>query len=187
MQQAATHDLPVLVRPAEGAPARDQPYATQHFHYDPAVRTVTCPQGRALDHEGGTTRDRDGGRVERYRCHQADCPMRAQCTRDPRGRQIEVHAHTPAVQAMRARLRDPAAQARYRRRAPIAERPFAQIKHHDQFRRFTVWGWAAARTQWALICAAANLRTLDGRWRERFAPRRPPAGAAALAWPALAA
>ena len=83
---AARHGMAVLVPPAEGTPAKDNPYATQHFHYDPARQSVTCPQHRTLDHEGHTTKD--GVRVERYRCHHGDCPVRAQCTRDPKGRQL---------------------------------------------------------------------------------------------------
>jgi len=35
LQAAAQHGMAVLVPPAEGTPARDNPYATQHFHYDP--------------------------------------------------------------------------------------------------------------------------------------------------------
>jgi transposase len=179
VQRAAALGLPVLVRPA--GTATDKPYATQHFHYDEATHTVTCPQGRTLDHEGGTKRTRSAERVERYRCHHTDCPVRALCTRDPKGRQLEVHPHTSAVQAMRERLRAPAASARYRQRSQIAERSFAQVKQHDQFRRFTVWGQAAARTQWALVCAAANLRVLFRQWRERLAPPFAPAAALSLA------
>lgn len=182
LQQAAEQNLPVLVPPAAGAPAKDKPYATQHFHYDQATRTVTCPQHRTLEHEGGTTRD--GRRVERYRCPHYDCPVRTLCSRDPKGRQIEVHTHTPAVQAMRERLRDPQVQARYARRAGIAELTFARIKQHDGFRRFTVWGWHAVRTQWSLLCAARNLWVLFATWKTR---RNSPTAARATPLAALAA
>lgn len=181
LQQATAAQMPILVPPVEGTPSKDKPYAAQHFHYDPTARTVTCPQQRTLDHEGGTTRD--GRPVERYRCHHRDCPVRAQCTRDPKGRHLDVHPHTPVVQALRARLRDPVEQARYRRRAGIAEPCFARIKQHDGFRRFTVWGLEAVRTQWAVICATANLRVLYARWKNAPAgwPRDPDQAGRALA------
>jgi ribosomal protein L18 len=92
---AAQHGMAVLVPPAEGTPAKDNLFATQHFHYDPARQRVTCPQNRTLDHEGHTTKD--GVRVERYRCHHGDCPVRGHCTRDPKGRQIEVRPHTLSI------------------------------------------------------------------------------------------
>ena len=179
LQAAAEQDHAVLVPPAEGSPPRDNPYASQHFHYDEAARTVTCPQQRTLHHEGGTTHA--GRPAERYRCHHHDCPVSALCTRDPKGRQIEVHPHTPVVQAMRARLATSAGQALYSRRAGLAEPCFARIKQHDGFRRFTVRGFAAVRTQWALICAAANLRVLYKNWRTRAtAPRGPDPAAAGI-------
>ncbi len=160
---AAEKNLNVLTPPAEGTPAKDNPYAAQHFTYDPAACTVTCPRGQGLDYEGQTTKK--GMLAHRYRCHWRDCPARAQCTRDPKGRQIEVWPHTPAVQAMRARLRTPAAQAQLEQRGQIIEPRFAQIKQHDGFRRWTVWGLENVRTQWALLCTTLNLRVLYARWR----------------------
>jgi hypothetical protein len=79
---AAEAGLTVLVPPAEGTPAKDNPYAIQHFHYDPADQSVTCPQNRMLDHEGHTTKD--GVRVERYRCHHRDCPVRPTARATPK-------------------------------------------------------------------------------------------------------
>jgi hypothetical protein len=165
---ATQHGMEVLVPPAEGTPARDNPYATQHFAYDPQPRSVTCPHGRTLDHEGHTTED--GVRVERFRCHHRDCPVRAQCTSDPKGRRIEVRPHTAAVQAMRQRLEEPAIRAQGRERSTIIEPRFGQIKQHDGFRRWTVRGLEGVKTQWSLLCATLNLRVLYGRWRVGHRP-----------------
>jgi hypothetical protein len=169
MQAAQEKQLPVLAPPAEGKPAGDNPYASQDFDYDPQARTVTCPQGGRLDYEGHTTKASQ--RVGRYRCHCRDCPVRAQCTRDPKGRPIEIWSHTAVVQALRANLQEPSGQARYRQRRQIIERRFGQIKQHDAFRRWTVWGLEAVRTQGSLLGATLNLRLLCKRWRQD-----PPAG-----------
>jgi len=177
LQAAAEQPMAVLVPPAEGKPAQDLPYATQHFFYDASAATVTCPEGRPLDYEGHTTKA--GVRVERYRCHVRDCPVRAHCTRDPKGRQVEIWPHTPVVQAMRQRLRDPATWAQWQQRGGIIEPRFGQIKAHDGFGRWTVAGWENVKTQWALLCATLNLRVLYRRWR---ADRGPEAvGAAGVA------
>jgi len=167
LHAAAQADVPVLVPPAVGKPAHDNPYAAQHFHYDAPAQTVTCPRGQTLDHAGHTTKE--GVRVERYRCHCADCPVRAQCTRDPKGRQFEVWPHTPEVQAMRDLLRQPGPAGQFAQRGGIIERRFAQLKQHDGFRRWTVWGLDGVRTQWALLCATLNLRVLYRRWRQGLA------------------
>jgi transposase len=164
LQAAQEKQLPVLVPPAEGKPAHGNPYASQHFSYDPAAQTVTCPQGRQIDHEGHTTKA--GQRVERYRCHHRDCPVRALCTRDPKGRQIEIRPHAQAVQAMRATLQEPWAHSLYQQRRQIVERRFGQLKQHDGFRRWTVWGLEAVRTQWSLLCTTLNLRVLYQRCRQ---------------------
>ena len=163
LQEAVEKQLPVLAYPLEGKSARGNPYAGQHFTYDESAHTVVCPRGMSLDHEGGTTKR--GVKVERFRCHCHDCPVRSSCTRDPKGRQIEVWPHTTTVQAMRQKLRDPEVRAILQRRPQIIESRFAQLKQNDQFRRWTVWGLEGVRTQWSLLCATLNLRILYKRWR----------------------
>ena len=56
LQAAVKQGQSVLVPPAEGKPAHDNPYAGQHFRYDPIQQTVTCPQGQSLAQEGHTTK-----------------------------------------------------------------------------------------------------------------------------------
>jgi len=165
LQAASDKGYDVLAPSPEGKPAKDHPYATQHFHIDPHARTVTCPAGRPLDHEGQTTKR--GQTVLRFRCHQRDCPVRDQCTRDPKGRQIEVWPHHAVVQAMRQRLEQPGPHAQWNQRSGIIEPRFAQLKQHDGFRRWTVWGLEGVRTQWSLLCATLNLRILYKRWRTK--------------------
>jgi transposase len=185
LQAAAAQEQPVLVPPAEGKPAHDNPYAAQHFTYEAVAHTVTCPQGQRLDYEGHTLKA--GVRVERFRCHCRDCPVRAHCTRDPKGRQLEVWPHTPVVQAMRQLLRQPAMAATYARRQAIIEPRFGQLKQHDGFRRWTVWGLENVRTQWSLLCATLNLRILYRRWRARRGDGRASADAALRVWAVAAA
>jgi transposase len=168
LQAAAQQQLQVLAPPSEGKPAHDNPYAAQHFHYDPTSQSVTCPQSRQLDHEGHTTKNEQ--RVERFRCHHRDCPVRDHCTRDPKGRQIEVWPHQEQVQAMRARLQEPLAQEQWQCRSQIIEPRFAQLKQHDGFRRWTVRGLEGVQTQWSLLCATLNLRVLYKRWRSGRQP-----------------
>jgi len=160
--QAAAQQHRVLVPPWGGALRTHPAYTIDQFHYDEAGHTVTCPRAERLDHEGSTTKK--GQLVQRFRCHCRDCPVRAQCTSDPKGRQIEVWPHTTAVQAMRARLKEAPTRQLWRRRAEIIERIFGQIKQHEGLRRWTVWGLEAVRTQWSLLCATLNLRILYRRW-----------------------
>lgn len=169
LQAAAEAGLPVLAPPSKGSSVEKNPYASLHFHYHPENHTVRCPEGRLPDHEGHTTQE--GVQIERFRCHHKDCPVRARCTRDGKGRQIEVWPHTVVVQEMRERLKDPAVRAQYAQRGTIVEPRFAQLKQHDGFRRWTVWGFEAVQTQWSLLCATLNLRVLYRQWHWKQQPK----------------
>lgn len=169
LQAAADQQMDVLAPPKEGKPAHDNPYATQHFHYDASLRTVTCPRGRTLDYEG-SPHNKQRQSVERFRCYYHGCPVRDQCPRDPKGRRIEVAPHTATVQALRERLRQPQAREQWQQRGQIIEPRFGQIKQHDGFRRWTVWGLEGVRTQWSLLCTTLNLRVLYKRWKSSTVP-----------------
>jgi len=164
LQAASDKGLEVLAPPPEGKPAENNPYTTRNFSIDPHKQTVTCPEGRQLDYEGEKLRS--GQTVQRFRCHHRDCPVRAQCTRDPKGRQIEVWPHHAIVQAMREKLEQPGTRAQWEQRSRTIEPRFAQLKQHDGFRRWTVWGLEGVRAQWSLLCATLNLRILYKRWQK---------------------
>jgi transposase len=166
LQCAEEKGMAVLAPPAD--PGEDKPYATQRFHFDAASKTVTCPRGVQLHYQGDTIKY--GMRVERYRCRCQDCPVRSECTKDAKGRQIEVWPHTPVVQNMRKRLEEPATQRKWSQRGQIIELRFAHIKQHDGFRRWTVRGLEGVKTQWSLLCATLNLRILYRQWRNGQKP-----------------
>jgi transposase len=175
LQAAGDQGLPVLAPPFGDNEKDDHPYATKYFSVDLTAGTATCPQKRTLDYEGKTTKK--GQVVQRFRCHHRDCPVRAQCTSDPKGRQIEVWPHHAAVQAMRAQLKQKSAQQLFAQRCHTIEPRFAQLKQHDGFRRWTVWGLESVQAQWALLCTTLNLRILFKRWQSK---RRPLQAAAAV-------
>lgn len=160
---AQQRQMAVLAPPTPGPGDPQSPYGRACFHYDPDPGTVTCPRGVKLDRQGWMIKR--GQRLERYRCHQRDCPVRAQCTQDPKGRLIEIWPHTPVVEAMRRRLADPATHQQWRRRAVIVEPRFGQVKQQEGFRRWTVGGWENVRTQWAMLCTTLNLRVLYRAWQ----------------------
>ena len=66
----------------------------------------------------------------------------------------------PATQRMHRVLRLPWARQLYARRKTQAERPHAEIKQAMGFRRFALRRLANVRGEWALVCAAFNLRRL---------------------------
>ena len=73
---------------------------------------------------------------------------------------------------MRRRLQNPDWRALWEQRARIIEPRFGQIKQHDGFRRWTVWGWEGVKTQWTMVCATLNLRILYRHWQAGRAPEK---------------
>ena len=69
-----------------------------------------------------------------------------------------------AVMRQREKRRDPAKRALLRQRKAIVEPVFATIKQAMGFRRWTVRGLENVRTQWALLCAAFNLKKMYKHW-----------------------
>jgi len=65
---------------------------------------------------------------------------------------------------MRARLRSPAGQARYRRRQALVEPVIGVLKEQRGLRRFRLRGIGKVRVAWALACTAFNLTRM---WRLR--------------------
>jgi transposase len=159
---AQTEGFEVVTPLPEGAPKKDNPYHSSNFHYD-AVRDVCiCPQQQALAFTG--QKDRRGQTVRVYRCRCKDCPVITQCTREPKGRTIEIGPHNAAVVAMRKTLASEQGKARLRRRAAIIEPRFATVKARQGFRRWTVRGLDKVKAQWDWLCLTANLDILFRRW-----------------------
>ena len=161
----------VLAPPVEGRPAGDNPYATKNFKWDAHNQTVTCPRGVQLDYEGCCVQyegrlNEVEQKIQRYRCRCQDCPVKAQCTKDPKGRRVEVRPHTGVVQEMRERLRTKQGGQLYSKRSTVVEPSFARIKEHEGFRRWTVRGTENVKTQWSLVCTTMNLHVLYRKWRD---------------------
>ena len=66
----------------------------------------------------------------------------------------------PHFEAMRRRLKEPEAEAAYRRRQQMVEPVFAQIKSRQRAAKFSRRGLSACRAEWRLTAATHNLLKL---------------------------
>lgn len=78
-----------------------------------------------------------------------------------RGR-LKCAGDSPEHLRMRARLRSPAGQARYRRRQALVEPVFGVLKEQRGMRRFRLRGLGKVSVETALACLAFNLTRM---WR----------------------
>lgn len=138
------------------AKAADAPYAALRFRYDAEQDVVICPQGAELTFRG-EVRSR-GTPLRRYRSTACrTCPVREQCTEEKRGRTIDLSIrHHQATERQRLKRAVPENKALLKRRMPIAERPFASIKHRFGFRRFHAKTQAGAEIEWIFACLLHN-------------------------------
>lgn len=133
------------------------PFHTCHFHYDEKRDVMICPQGQPLEPCGTRTR-KSGKEVRCFRCVMAKfCPVSTQCSKDPKGRKVDLDPHWEAVLAHRKKMASEEAKATLRKRSGIVEPVFAWIKQHAGLRRWTMCGIENVRAQWALACTALNL------------------------------
>lgn len=141
----------------------DRPYHTRRFIYDEARDCCLCPQGQVLNYERTKT-NRGKYPVRVYRCRNfRDCPGRRQCSQDPKGRQLEIGPYHAAMVRQSQKRQEKAELLRLRK--VIAEPPFAWIKRHQDFWRWTVKGLGNVRTQWALLYTVVNLKKLFRYWQ----------------------
>ncbi len=169
LERAEARHHEIVVPPgsldAPGQPA-EGPFDKAHFVYDADRDVYVCPLGTLLPFWRLTRSRPEAPELKVYRCTNAQCPERSQCTRN------EQHGRTVRHPADRGVLdRQAAKQAlgtdrrdAYGYRKVLVERVLALVKWNEGFRRFSVWGMAAAAAQWSLVCAVFNLKALYRRW-----------------------
>ena len=166
LKDAEAREMNVLVS------LRDEPdakgaYSKAYFRFDAESDVYICPTGERLVQVGtnkshATTQHPD----VIYRCHNKTCPVRAACTKNARGREIRRTYGEEARERQAQKQQDPRMRVLLSLRKEIVEHIFGIVKGIDGFRRFTVRGLEKVRAQWALVCAAVNLRKLYVWWRE---------------------
>lgn len=166
LKDAETRGMSVIVGLRDEPDAKGE-YSKAYFHYDAASDVYVCPQGERLAQAGtnkshATTQHPD----VIYRCHNTTCPVRAACTKDPRGRKIRRIYGEEARERQVRKQQDPRIRLLLSLRKEIVEHLFGIVKGIDGFRRFTVRGLEKARAQWALVCTAVNLRKLYACWKQ---------------------
>lgn len=142
----------------EAGDKRDEVYSVEKFTHIKDSDSWRCPGGRLLEREKSYGR-KGRPKLRRYICTDCEgCPLRIRCLKAGVERRLLLVKRKQLIRAdMRARLKDPAKQAVYRKRKWVAEQVFGQIKEGLGFRGFTVRGENFARAQWFFVCAVHNV------------------------------
>ncbi len=146
-------------------------YRSSVFTYDADRDVYVCPQGEVL-----TLRWTDEvGRRKQYRANPIACkacPLREQCTANPRGRIIYRPFHAELLERVKAHQHRPAFQKAMRKRSVWVEPLFAEAKQWHGLTRFRLRGLRRVNIQGLLVAAGQNLkRYLAAKgWERRWGP-----------------
>ena len=148
---------------------RNNPFRVSNLFYNPDDDFYVCPMGQKLKFIRQEKRYTASGyqqTVSVYRAGRCEgCPLRGQCHKSKRDRQIEVN-HTLADYKARARELLTSEQGiKHRSNRPIEpEAVFGQIKECGRFRRLRLKGLTGAKIDFGLKALAHNLRKLAKAW-----------------------
>jgi hypothetical protein len=148
---------------------RNDPFRTSNLFYNPDSDFYVCPMGQKMEFVRQGKRYTAGGyqqTVSIYRATRCEgCPLRGQCHKSKRNRQIEVN-HT--LDDYKARVRELLTSEqglRHRSNRPIEpEAVFGQIKECGKFRRLRLKGKTGAKIEFGLKAIAHNLGKLAKAW-----------------------
>ena len=153
----------VMVMPESQDRALKHPYHKDRFSYEEATDSYICPHGQSLPFR--RIKSTKGTIVREYTATGAwcrNCPAFGVCTRNGRGRKLEIRPQDTALRRHRAWMETEEAKAAYSRRKELVEPAFGIIKEQMGVRRFLLRGLVNVRAEFAMVATAFNLLTL---WR----------------------
>ena len=144
---------------------RNDPFRVSNLFYNPDDDFYVCPMGQKMKFIRQEKRYTVSGyrqTVSIYRATRCEgCPLRGQCHKSKRNRQIEVNHTLDDYKARARELLTSEQGLKHRSKRPIEpEAVFGQIKECGKFRRLRLRGLTGAKIEFGLKALAHNLRKL---------------------------
>ena len=148
---------------------RNNPFRVSNLFYNPDDDFYVCPMGQKLKFIRQEKRYTASGyqqTVNVYRASRCEgCPLRGQCHKSKRDRQIEVNHTLDDYKARARELLTSEQGLKHRSKRPVEpEAVFGQIKECGRFRRLRLKGLTGAKIDFGLKALAHNLRKLAQSW-----------------------
>lgn len=148
---------------------RNNPFRVSNLYYNPDSNFYVCPMGQKMKFIRQEKRYTASGyqqTVSIYRATRCEgCPLRGQCHKSKRNRQIEVNHTLDDYKARARELLTSEQGLKHRSNRPIEpEAVFGQIKECGKFRRLRLKGVTGAKIDFGLKAIAHNLRKLALAW-----------------------
>ena len=148
---------------------RNNPFRVSNLFYNPDDDFYVCPMGQKMKFIRQEKRYTASGyqqTVSVYIARRCEgCPLRGQCHKSKRDRQIEVNHTLDDYKARARELLTSEQGLKHRSNRPIEpEAVFGQIKECGRFRRLRLKGLTGAKIDFGLKALAHNLRKLALAW-----------------------
>lgn len=148
---------------------RNNPFRVSNLFYNPDDDFYVCPMGQKMKFVRQERRYTASGyqqTVSVYRASRCEgCPLRGQCHKSKRDRQIEVNHTLDDYKARARELLTSEQGLKHRSRRPVEpEAVFGQIKECGRFRRLRLKGLTGAKIDFGLKALAHNMRKLARAW-----------------------
>lgn len=148
---------------------RNNPFRVSNLFYNPHDDFYVCPMGQKMKFIRQEKRYTASGyqqTVSVYRASRCEgCPLRGQCHKSKRDRQIEVNHTLDDYKARARELLTSEQGLKHRSKRPVEpEAVFGQIKECGRFRRLRLKGLTGAKIDFGLKALAHNLRKLAQTW-----------------------
>ena len=148
---------------------RNNPFRVSNLFYNPHDDFYVCPMGQKMKFVRQEKRYTASGyqqTVSVYRASRCEgCPLRGQCHKSKRDRQIEVNHTLDDYKARARELLTSEQGLKHRSNRPVEpEAVFGQIKECGRFRRLRLKGLTGAKIDFGLKALAHNLRKLAQAW-----------------------
>ena len=133
------------------------------FKYDEKTDSYRCPQGKKLP------KVKSKAAFDEYQCADCSgCPLKSKCIKNgENGRIVSRTSYDELRETLQQIMTQPGARADYKHRQGMVEPVFGETQQIQGMRRFRRRGLAKVRAEWALHCAAHNVRRLLARARRR--------------------
>lgn len=145
------------------------PYDKKNFTYDRQNDEYLCPKGQKVSFMAERY-DRQKGKTVRVYMGQAcfDCKEHRTCTKRKNGiRYLKMFPHEGERNAMLAKMKTPQAKETYKLRQQTVEPVIGDIKENKGLKAFLTRGITTVRTEFNLVCTAANIRKIWAKLRDR--------------------
>jgi len=160
VKQAAQSGVDLYMPVSATGRVPDQRYHRDAFVYDAASDSYLCPAGERLSYRGSRRHRRVkkklySGCASSCGC----CSQKALCTTG-RYRRLEISENYSYELQMKHKLAGDQGRAVYRRRMPLVEGVFGNLKFNLGFSRYRLRGLKKVQGEFLLMCISHNLKKL---------------------------